>query len=366
MNTMASQITSLTIVYSTVYSDADQRKHQSSASPPFVRGIHWWPVNSPHKRPVTRKRFPFDDVIMSTSILPLSPLNIPSPLSISTPSKRSLSSLYSISSTSLLSTPSIISSPLSIPPSVLPNSIYTLPLGSLHSPSQLHLYSPSPFIHPFSPSIPPLSSPSLLHMYSPSLFYILSLLPLLAYPSISSLHILPLFSPNTAYTLHLAVYILIVSYPSFLPLYSPLYALYFPSIPHPPPSILSLVRPSMISPYLSSPIYTLPFPSIYTPLPLYSTFNILRPRQNGRHFADDSFKCSSLNDNVWITIKHSLKLVPKGLINNIPTLVQIMAWRRPGDKPLSEPMMVRSPTHICVRVNSTLQTMQYHRVTCQY
>ena len=63
MGTIVSQITSLTIVYSTVYSDADQRKHQSSASLAFVRGIHRGPVNSPHKWPVTRKMFPFDDVI---------------------------------------------------------------------------------------------------------------------------------------------------------------------------------------------------------------------------------------------------------------------------------------------------------------
>ena len=65
MGTIASQITSLTIVYSTVYSDADQRKHQSSASLAFVWGIHRGPVNSPHKWPVTRKMFPFDDVIMN-------------------------------------------------------------------------------------------------------------------------------------------------------------------------------------------------------------------------------------------------------------------------------------------------------------
>ena len=64
MGTMASQITSLTIIYSTVYSDADQRKHQSSASLAFVWGIHRGPVNSPHRWPVTRKIFPFDDVIM--------------------------------------------------------------------------------------------------------------------------------------------------------------------------------------------------------------------------------------------------------------------------------------------------------------
>ena len=64
MGTMASQITSLTIVYSTVYSGADQRKHQSSASLAFVWRIHRGPMNSPHKWPVTRKMFPFDDVIM--------------------------------------------------------------------------------------------------------------------------------------------------------------------------------------------------------------------------------------------------------------------------------------------------------------
>ena len=64
MGVLASQVTSLTIVYSTVNSGEDQRKHQSFASLAFVRGIHRWPVNSPHKWPVTRKMFPFDDVIM--------------------------------------------------------------------------------------------------------------------------------------------------------------------------------------------------------------------------------------------------------------------------------------------------------------
>ena len=63
MDTIASQITSLTFVYLTVYSDADQRNHQSPASLAFVRGIHRRPVNSPHKWPVTRKMFSFDDVI---------------------------------------------------------------------------------------------------------------------------------------------------------------------------------------------------------------------------------------------------------------------------------------------------------------
>ena len=73
MGVMASQITSLTSFYSTVYSGVDQRKHQSSASLAFVWGIHRGPVNSPHKWPVTRKMFPFDDVIMKTEIFPRSP-----------------------------------------------------------------------------------------------------------------------------------------------------------------------------------------------------------------------------------------------------------------------------------------------------
>ena len=76
--------------------------------------------------------------------------------------------------------------------------------------------------------------------------------------------------------------------------------------------------------------------------------NTLRPRQNGRHFADDIFKCIFSNENVWIPIKISLKFVPKGPINNIPALVQIMVWCRAGDKPLSEPMMVCLLTYICV------------------
>ena len=67
IGTMASQITSLTIVYLGVYSGADQRKHQSTASLAFVRGIYRWPVNSPHKVPATRKMFLFDDVIMKST-----------------------------------------------------------------------------------------------------------------------------------------------------------------------------------------------------------------------------------------------------------------------------------------------------------
>ena len=76
--------------------------------------------------------------------------------------------------------------------------------------------------------------------------------------------------------------------------------------------------------------------------------NTLRPRQNGRHLPDNIFKYIFFNENVWISLKISLTFVPKVPINNILALVLIMAWRRPGNKPLSEPMMVSLPRHICV------------------
>ena len=78
------------------------------------------------------------------------------------------------------------------------------------------------------------------------------------------------------------------------------------------------------------------------------SINTLRPRRNGRYFADDVLKCIFLNENMWILLKIPLKFVPKGPINNIPALVQIITWHRPGDKPLSEAMSVFVPTHICV------------------
>ena len=68
MSAMASQITSVSIVCSTVCSVADQRTHQSYASLAFVRGIHRWPVDSPHKEPVTRKIFPFGNIIMVPAV----------------------------------------------------------------------------------------------------------------------------------------------------------------------------------------------------------------------------------------------------------------------------------------------------------
>ena len=76
--------------------------------------------------------------------------------------------------------------------------------------------------------------------------------------------------------------------------------------------------------------------------------NTLRPRQDGRHFPDDNFECFFLNENIWFSLKISLKFVHKGPINNYPSFVQIMAWRRPGDKPLSELMMVSLLMHIWV------------------
>ena len=79
-----------------------------------------------------------------------------------------------------------------------------------------------------------------------------------------------------------------------------------------------------------------------------NTLNSLRPRQNGRRFEDDTFKRFFQNENVSISIKISLKFVPNAPIINIQSLVQIMAWRRADDKLLSEPMMVRLLTHICV------------------
>ena len=76
--------------------------------------------------------------------------------------------------------------------------------------------------------------------------------------------------------------------------------------------------------------------------------NTSRQTQTGRHCADDIFKCIFLNENIWIVIKFSRKFIPKGPVNNIPALVQIMAWHHLGDQPLSEPMIVSLPTPIFV------------------
>ena len=92
--------------------------------------------------------------------------------------------------------------------------------------------------------------------------------------------------------------------------------------------------------------------------------NTLRPRQNGQHFPEDIFKLIFFNENIRIFIKISLKFVPKGPINNVRSLVQIMAWRHPGDKTLSEPMMVWLLMHICVARPQWVDTLRPQQNSC--
>ena len=80
----------------------------------------------------------------------------------------------------------------------------------------------------------------------------------------------------------------------------------------------------------------------------YMCLDTLRPRQNGHHFPGDILKCILFNENVLISIEISMKFVPEVQINNIPSLIQLMAWHQPGTKPLSEPMMVTLGTNICI------------------
>ena len=88
--------------------------------------------------------------------------------------------------------------------------------------------------------------------------------------------------------------------------------------------------------------------------------NTLRLRQNGRHFPNHILKCILLNENVSISITISLKFVPKGPINNIPALVQIMTWRRPGDKPLSKPLLVTLLMQICITRSQWVNQCRVH------
>ena len=92
-------------------------------------------------------------------------------------------------------------------------------------------------------------------------------------------------------------------------------------------------------------------PNITTQHCIQHNFNTLRQRQNGHYFPDNIFNLILLNENVSISIKISLKFVPKGPINNVSALVQITACRRSGDKPLSEPMMVKLPMHMSLGLN---------------
>ena len=89
--------------------------------------------------------------------------------------------------------------------------------------------------------------------------------------------------------------------------------------------------------------------------------NISRPRQNGRHFTDGIFKCIFLNENACISINISLKFIPGRQMINIPTLVQMMAWCRPGDKPLSKPLMANLLTHIRVTRPRWFKRPSYQR-----
>ena len=102
----------------------------------------------------------------------------------------------------------------------------------------------------------------------------------------------------------------------------------------------------------------------YSCIPIYVI--TLRPRQNGGHFPDDIFKLIFLNEIILIWIKISLKFVPRGRINNIPALVHIIAWCRPGGKPLSEPMMVSSLTHICVTRPQWVNYMLWMNELCMF
>ena len=91
---------------------------------------------------------------------------------------------------------------------------------------------------------------------------------------------------------------------------------------------------------------------------LFSFVNKLRPGQNGGHYTDDIFKSILWNENVWISLNISLKFVRKVPISNIPTLVQIMAWRRPGDKPSSEPMIVYWRIYASLGLNELIGSTQ--------
>ena len=94
--------------------------------------------------------------------------------------------------------------------------------------------------------------------------------------------------------------------------------------------------------------------------------NTLRPGQNGCHLTDDHLKCIFLNENIWILIKISLKFVPKGRINNIPALGQMMAWRLVGVKPSSEPMMDYWRIYASLSLNELTICKQYFHFTIKH
>ena len=99
---------------------------------------------------------------------------------------------------------------------------------------------------------------------------------------------------------------------------------------------------------------------------LFYNINTLRPKQDGRRFPDEIFSCILLTENISILMNISLKSIPKGKVNNIPALVQIMAWRRPGDKALSEPMMVWLLMHICVNRPQWVNILRPRQHVCHF
>ena len=129
------------------------------------------------------------------------------------------------------------------------------------------------------------------------------------------------------------------------------------------PSLVQVMAYSIPSNYLNQLLidpWGTHFHEIWGPFCL--SLNTVRPGQNDRHFPYDHLKCIFLNENIWISIKISLKFVPKGPINNNLALVQIMAWHRSGDKPLSEPMMVSLLTHICVTRPQWVNVLTAHQI----
>ena len=214
MSAMAFQITSLTTVYPTVYSGADQRKHQNSALLAFVREIHQWLVNSPssHKGPVMRKLFPLDDIIMHCRWCKRG--------------YRNTSSHY------------------------LNKQLHWLICWTLTNKSKWCLVTP--YYQSFVRGI---------HQF-------------------------------------------------------------WLDFPHPGHYIIMGKKHTI-------------------QLIFSQTLTSSLPGQNGCHFADDILRCIFVNENFLILIWISLKFVPKGLIDNNLALVQIMAWRRKGAKPLPEPMLTR-------------------------
>ena len=95
-------------------------------------------------------------------------------------------------------------------------------------------------------------------------------------------------------------------------------------------------------------------------------FTGLRLRQNGCHFADNTFKWIFLNENVTILLKIRLKFVPRGPNNNIPALVQKMAWHQTGNKPLSGPMLVSLLPHICVTQPQWVKSLRPSDTICRH